>query len=347
MSRTVSPSREPWDVREADFHAAADERARLVHLLRYAVLAPSSHNTQPWRFEVNPPEVRLRADESRWLRVADADQREFYLSVGCALEHLLIAATHFGYGFDLTYRGEDAGGGAMGPTAATVTLRSNERSDEPRRSALFGAITRRRTSHEMFELTPIPRDAQEELRADAADDALTLHLTGDEATQDRLTELVLEADAMQFADPKWRAELARWIGQGAFGTSWLTSKVGAIAVKYLDMGRRIGREDSRRLISAPLIGVIGAGERRDDDERTRRIMRLRVGQSYARLSLRATKLGIAVQPVSQVLQIPRVRAATRALFPESLGEPQHLFRLGYATKGEGHSPRRPVEEVLQ
>ena len=61
-----------------------DSSEKLTFLLNYAVLAPSSHNSQPWKFNVSGDEISLFADKTRWLKVADADQRELHISLGCA-----------------------------------------------------------------------------------------------------------------------------------------------------------------------------------------------------------------------------------------------------------------------
>ena len=49
-----------------------DPLARLVY---YARLAPSSHNSQPWKFVVGASEIDVFADLSRWLKVSDPSRR--------------------------------------------------------------------------------------------------------------------------------------------------------------------------------------------------------------------------------------------------------------------------------
>lgn len=85
----------PWNVSESDFPATSPMAERLRFLIRYAILAPSSHNSQPWHFRIAKDRIDVFMDQSRWLKVADKDQRELHISVGCALENLLIAARHF------------------------------------------------------------------------------------------------------------------------------------------------------------------------------------------------------------------------------------------------------------
>ena len=76
-------------------------------LIGYSILAPSCYNTQPWIFALSYNEIKILADKDRWLEVADSDQREMYISVGCALENLLVAAEHFGYSHDVSYDEEE------------------------------------------------------------------------------------------------------------------------------------------------------------------------------------------------------------------------------------------------
>lgn len=48
-------------------------REKLEQFLKYAILAPSSHNTQPWLFKiVGEDTIEVYADDSRWLKIADS-----------------------------------------------------------------------------------------------------------------------------------------------------------------------------------------------------------------------------------------------------------------------------------
>lgn len=66
-------------------------------LIKKAVLAPSSHNTQPWFFLISNTTIDLLADRTRALPINDPDDRELTISSGCALMNLCIAATGYGY----------------------------------------------------------------------------------------------------------------------------------------------------------------------------------------------------------------------------------------------------------
>ncbi len=60
-----------WLVDDAKFPAAGSEADLLLFGLRYAVLAPSSHNSQPWLFHVDGNAVEIYADPARRLPVVD------------------------------------------------------------------------------------------------------------------------------------------------------------------------------------------------------------------------------------------------------------------------------------
>lgn len=330
------PKVTPWLVDEQDFPHGGEPAERLTFLLRYAILAPSSHNTQPWQFAVSDDEIRLYTDEARWLRVADADQRELHVSVGCALENLLVAAEHFGYRPQVAYlpaTEED-------DLIAVVTCRAEGEYSGSRPPELFDAIPARHTNHNAYDGRSIPQQDVQRLQACSVEKDLLLHITDDPTIKRSVDEMIVQADAMQFADPEWRDELGYWMGQGVFGTPWLMSKMGQLAVTYLNLGKGTARKDSDLLMSAPLLGVISSSV---DDW----MSQVKAGQVFERVALMATALDIRVHPMSQILEVPDLKTRVADLIPAPGVVPQHTFRLGYAEAEEGHTPRRPLADVLR
>ena len=65
--------------------------AALAEATRVAGLAPSLHNTQPWRWRVDDATLELYADPIRQLTVSDPGGRLMVLSCGAALHHARIA----------------------------------------------------------------------------------------------------------------------------------------------------------------------------------------------------------------------------------------------------------------
>ncbi|AZH23868.1 Acg family FMN-binding oxidoreductase [Haloplanus aerogenes] len=323
-------TRSVWDVDADDFpgNAGIDEQARF--LLRYAILAPSSHNSQPWRFRIDGNAIHVAADESRWLAVADPDERELFVSLGCAVENLVVAAERFGLDPMVTYPEKG------GERVATVTLGGNGDGDDA--SPLFDELTARRTSHDPFDGESLDVTARERIVAAADADAVALSLVAGE-TKRAVGELQAKADRLQMEDPAYRKELGRWIGLGVLGHSWLAARVGQAVVSHLDLGDREAAKNSTLVESAPLIGVLTT---ETDDP----VARVETGRVFERVALRASAEGVAVHPMSQILERPDLRGQLADELDPGGAKPQHLFRLGYADEMPEHTPRWPVAVVL-
>lgn len=71
-------------------------------ILYYASLAPSGHNTQPWRVRIEDRNTWIiESDPDRKLPVVDPENRELLLSLGAFVENLSIAAGAMGWKSDV------------------------------------------------------------------------------------------------------------------------------------------------------------------------------------------------------------------------------------------------------
>lgn len=68
-----------------------------LFMIEQAVKAPSGHNTQPWFFSVGEGSIRILPNFDRALPVVDPDNRELFISLGCAAENLCLAASEKAY----------------------------------------------------------------------------------------------------------------------------------------------------------------------------------------------------------------------------------------------------------
>lgn len=324
-------SRDAWEVQATAFPSDGSIEEQAQFLLRYAILAPSTHNSQPWAFAVDGGTVDVYADESRWLEVADPDGRELYVSVGCAVENLVVAAAHFG--FEATV---DVAPETDPSLAARVTLREAD----PSPAGLFPAITERRTNHGVYEDRPLPVEFVDRLGAAADEPGVELYLVDDEATREELAELQARADERLFEDPAYREELGHWIGSGALGARWLTARIGQLAVTHLDLGDREAKKNSKLVTSAPAMALLTT----DANDRAAQV---EAGRTFERAWLFATVEGVAVHPMNQIRQVSDLKRELVERLDLADRSLQVLFRLGYAAPEETRRPRRPLGDVLR
>lgn len=323
---------DPRALREEDFPRRGSRWDQLRFVLRYAILAPSNRNTQPWSFTLGRDQISIHAELSRWQPVSDPQQRELRISIGCALENLLVALQHFGFGHHVTLCP-----GARDPSILVqVAVLDNVGTFPVGPPGLFGAIVRRRTHHGRYRARAIGATALRRLQQCNVDADLRLLLTQNASIKRTAHELMLTGEALGLADAKYREELAECIGAGNFGAPWLLAVAQQFAVAYL--GARVA-DPRGSLQRSPVFGLISGSTGTGDAQ-------IRAGQLLERLYLTATLQGLSLQPVSQLLEFDRVKAGFARLFRAG-GVPIVPFRLGYAGASGRLSPRLPLGDVMR
>ncbi len=333
----------PWNISADDFPDTASSQDRWKFLLRYAVLAPSSHNTQPWLFRLRGDEAELYADRTRACRVVDQDDRELILSCGCALYHLRVAMAHFGC----------RGGVSLLPDAddpdllARITMGSLGEGS-PGDGKIFGAIPKRRTNRQPFTSDPVPPALLGALDQAAQSESTWLWLVDGDDVRRSVTELIAEGDRRQWANKRFRLELAAWVHPNrssardgipgyAQGVDDLLSYAGPLVVRTFDMGEGQAAKDQQLATGSPVLAVLGT------DADTPRDW-LQAGQSLARVLLRARVEEVWASFLNQAIELPDLRRALVAAIGRT-GFPQVCLRLGF---GDDIRPtlRRDVGEIL-
>ncbi|MGD9572169.1 MAG: nitroreductase [Thermoleophilia bacterium] len=303
-----------------------------------AVLAPSSHNTQPWRFRVDGDVLELRADRSRALPVNDPDDRELLMSCGAALMCARVGAAAAGFHLDLE--------ASPDPADPSLVARARLRPGAGSEGELAPALERRRTHRGPMEPGPVDADALGLLREAAeAEGAVLVVLHGPVLVvlhgplRDAFADLVGEATRAQFADAAWRRELAAWMRPSGAPDGLAQPLPARVVVPRIDLGRPRARADARAARRAPALAVLAtAGDGTVD--------RLRAGQALARVLLQAAALGLAASHLNGPLQLPALRPRVTALLDRHPCAPQAALRIGVPRGATPRSGRRPVAEVV-
>jgi nitroreductase len=160
----------------------------LTACVRSATVAPSLHNSQPWRFRIEAHGVDVYADPRRRLDVLDPAGRELLISVGAAVFTLRLAIRGAGYLSDPT----------LFPVAAEPDLVARVRvrgpmAPTPAAEALVAAIPHRHTNRWPFARSVVPADAVERLADAARREGATLTVAG-AVSRNAILNLSQEAD---------------------------------------------------------------------------------------------------------------------------------------------------------
>jgi nitroreductase len=336
-------SSDHWQVSERDFPATGPLEAQLRFLLKYAILAPSKHNTQPWLFHVDQNTIELHADSSRVLSIVDANGRELIMSCGAALANLLVALRYFGFSWLMEMPSNTGENNLL----ARLTIEHGEQADEQERK-LFFAIMQRRTNRRAFTERAVPIALLKQLEEVAGDEGTYLHVIWDEQQRANLANLVLNADQSLWADSQFRHELAQWVHTNesnspdgipayALGKADTTSYLGALPLRTLMEASEEEDETRQPTINPPVLAVLSTV---NDDW----FDWLEAGLALEKVLLHARLAGIWASFFSQPTEVAVQRQALRNLLGKT-DFPQIVLRLGYASRVPP-TPRRGVDDVL-
>jgi len=309
---------------------------QLQALVQAATLAPSSHNTQPWLFRLEGTVIELLADRTRALPVNDPDDRELTISCGCALFNLRVAAAAAGLQAQVApWPGE---------TDADLLARVHLSPSGAQQAdaALQAAMSERRTYRERFAATAVDPTALRSLADAVHGEAATLAVLDTAEQRLGAAALAAEGDAVQWANPSWRRELAAWMHPRRRGDGLtlpaLAIPVAQMVVRTFDMGHGVAAKDHQLADESPVLAVLSTEGDSPCDW-------LAAGQALQRLLLLGVQLGLQASYLNQPVQV----AALRPKLQQLTGRPgyaQLLLRIGTPTQLKPATPRRPLADVL-
>lgn len=314
--------------------------------LDLARLAPSLHNTQPWRWHVGDGAVHLHADLDRWLPATDPDALGLLVSCGAALHHLRVALAAEGVGATV-HRLPDSDDSDL---LAVLGLRPNrtgsfDRLIDPEQARVIAV---RRTDRRSYRPLPVPTGHLDALATHAATHGAQIRLITDPDLI-RTVEFAVRAAAAEHAtDPLYRDELHDWTvgraldggvppGSVPIGGPHRTG-LPVRAFPHADLAdERADRADAATVL------VLGTSS---DD----RLSRIRAGEAASAVLLHATQLRLS----SNLLTEPLENACTRELLAdEVLGGslcPQLVIRVGEPPACGPEpppTPRRPLDDQVE
>jgi hypothetical protein len=312
---------------------------QLWELVRFATLAANGHNTQPWKFALHENVIEIHPDYARHLSAVDPNDRELWISLGCALENLIVTARAVGYASEVTY-----------PDKADL-IHIHLTPDTPQRGAMFDAITLRQNTRSEYDGQLIKMDELQQVQTIALEPGVMLRFVLNPSDRETMLEYVNQGNLNQFADETFIDELIHWLRfnrretlvsfDGLYtrcsGNPEVPRWLGQIFVAGTKPEQQADA-DAKKLRTSPGAVVIAS----EADDKTAWV---RTGQIYERLALKMTSLNIKSAFLNQPIEVADLRSQFQSAMGLGASLPQLLVRFGYADPMP-RSLRRSVEQVI-
>jgi len=310
-------------------------------LLRYATLAPSGHNTQPWKFRAAENRIDVVPDIARRTPVVDPDDHHLFVSLGCAAENLVLASRARGRVGEARF--DPAGEGSVAFEFTNGTANAGP---------LFDAIPKRQSTRNEYAGNPVSPTDLRALTDAAAIPGVDLVLITDRPQINRVQDLVIAGNGTQMSDKAFVHELRQWLrfsprealakGDGLFSATTGNPILPAwLGPQLFDLAFKADTENdkyARQIASSAGLAVFVA--QKQDHEHW-----ILAGRASQRFALQATALGLKHAFINQPVEVPRLRPELADLIGFPGKRPDLVMRFGYGQMLP-YSARRPVAQVL-
>jgi hypothetical protein len=312
-------------------------------LVRYACLAPSSHNTQPWQYRLADRAIVILPDLRRRTAVVDPDDHHLFVSLGCALENMAQAGAANGL---MTQAQFD-------PPTGSITVRLEPKPPESTPSPLYAAISERQCTRGPFDGQSLSLDELKALEKAGNGSGVSVVLITAKPEIEKILELVMAGNSAQLADKAFVAELKHWLrfsaseavaaGDGLYsassGNPTLPRWLGGPMFDIMLSAKTENEKYAAQVRSSAGIAVFVSNV--NDKSHW-----IEAGRCYERFALQATALGIRNAMLNQAVEVPAQRLQLAALLGVSSGgRPDLVVRFGRGPKMP-QSLRRDVSAVL-
>lgn len=330
-----------WQIETKDFKKLTSVQDRLSFLVKFAVLAPSSHNSQPWRFFIKENTLFCRADQSRLLPESDANNRQAYISIGAALENIVLAAEGLGSPVRVDLFPDKQ-------TVAAISFGDDQSYSSNKK--LFHFITRRRTNRNQYSERPISDFFVNSLYG-YSDDDVRVHIVRSNTQKESIANIVLSAIGAAMDSVSFRRELSQFVIHNksaspigmpgaTIGIPTIPSYIAPHLLRFFNMDK-LKRKEDELLLKKYTTAYLILTTQSDNPETW-----VKVGQRYQRILLVCTMNDIQthtwagpVQWGDYYKQLQHALGTTQ--------RPQVFARMGYCKKRCAYSPRLLASEVTE
>ncbi len=320
--------------------------AQIEALLEGATRAPSTHNSQPWRFTFMADGVEVLRDTTVELPNSDKETQYAHISIGFLLQHIETLGRYLGMKPRVTVQVD----GAHIARVSFVPSEGFDASLEP----LVRAIFLRRNRRGNFTSAALPEDLLGELRSVVPmPTGLSFSVPAvmtDATKKRRVGELTLETMVRLYGLSSFRKEMSQWVvpstsrrRTGIPGYSLnqplLLSLVLPSIIRRINIGKLPGKLSAAAIASAP--ALVAFGSKADP------AAWLSIGYESSRIILTLVSRGFDASVYVATAELPDIRKETEQLFG-LVEDMRFLFAIGKLEgRAEWYTPRVALDDKLQ
>lgn len=312
-----------------------------IQIASYASKAPSGHNTQPWKFHITDSTITVLPNLDVALPVVDKNNRELFISLGCAVENLCIAASYFGYTTHII---------ECSIEAIILEFTKNDLTIE---DSLFHQIEKRQTNRNIYNGNKISDGILQQLQSIPKENGIQFYFTEiNTPFANTITQYIMKGNEIQMADIAFKNELLSWmrfnkkqVEATHNGLSYLVfgnpplPRILARPIVSLFLKPNAQNKSDRKKIDSSSHFVVCATQRDTIEEW------INLGRTLQRFLLKVTEIGISYAFLNQPCEVAALAFDLREKLPVNKEHPTLIMRIGYA-KQIPYSPRKKIETLL-
>jgi hypothetical protein len=310
-------------------------------IVRYATLAPSGHNSQPWKFRLSETSIEIIPDLTYSLPFVDDTNRELFISVGCALENLCIAATHFGYQTFATLQSDN-----------TILVKFTQ--TDIAENQLFAQIEKRQTNRAVYRQPHFSADELVQIQNFGKEENVSLYFfeIGSEEAN-RLTDFIAQGNDFQMNNDEFKNEILKWIRYNrkdinrqkngltyeALGFPSIPQPLGKPVARLFLNGKLQNNTDRKAIASSSHLVMFTSKNNTVQEW-------LNLGRTLQRFLLHTSAMKIANAYMNQPCETKNLALQVQNSFSINGEFPCIILRTGFEKKKMPFSPRKDVEMVI-
>ncbi len=333
-----------WKIDHKEFEKQNTGIERLRFLIRYAVLAPSSHNTQPWYFKISQNRISVFKDKSKLLPIADTNDRQSTISIGCAIQNILTAAHCYGFNTRLDFIEKEHSDSLVDIIFEEFEI------ERPHNYEVLRLISQRRSNRGKHTTDVIPQSILNEIKQITFED-VKLFIIDKQEMVNELGEIAVAASIESMVSDEFRAELSHHVKH-----NFTKSKVGMpgfsqgipAPISFILPGllkrfnmEKVAEKQNINLFQKWTKYLLIIASKNDTEKDW-----INVGRLYELISFICTKHTIALAPWGAPIQIGLHFTAIQKVINTDY-RPQMFVRMGITKHKARFSPRVPFNEVIK